>query len=138
MADEPKISSHAPSPEIVGSKVISGSMRPMMTQTQTEAVNFHQIEDNELDKLINISSPVSLGVCTMTAGGFIGLLPTITPSMIKVYKDGAISIIDLFYIIVATVCLIMTIIYGLKSSKELISSKHAVDDIRKRPKKIID
>lgn len=135
MAIRSNITRSGSPPEISGASISHGDPKPMLMQTQTAEVNFHQIEDTELQSLVNLNAPVSFGLATTAAGAFVGLLPTVIPAASKVYTEGKISTPDLVYIISAAVSLVCTIIFGCLSAGGLSAGKKRIIEIRNRPRR---
>lgn len=81
-------------------------------QTRPSSITYHWIWDHELEKLVNISRPVTLGLATLFAGGFLGLLPSLFEAFDKVGEGTVLSLWGLALCMTAALCLAAAIACG--------------------------
>ncbi|WP_271068868.1 hypothetical protein [Caulobacter sp. NIBR1757] len=84
----------------------AGSTLPFQIfETRPDSITWHFIFDHELDKLVNISRPIALGLSTMLLGAFLGLLPSIADAVHLAVVHKPVGLFSLFLVAVGVGCL---------------------------------
>lgn len=109
----------------------SGGQIPLV-QTSPDSITLHRIEDHELEVLMNITRPYSLGFGTMALGGFLGLLPSVLSILDR--AAGGLSRADAVILLVAGGTLVGGLILGIFAVRALVDANKAIRRIRSRPK----
>ena len=74
-------------------------------ESRPESITQHVIWDYELDKLVNISRPITLGLATTLGGAFLGLLPYVIHVVGLVMGQKVIPATDFVLAMVGVACL---------------------------------
>jgi hypothetical protein len=113
--------------------VDTGSGRGIaIVETSPESITLHRIEDSELEVLMNVARPYALAFSTMSAGGFLGLIPSIATIIEK--ADEGLKGSELITVGVGIACLVAALIFGTYAIRGLIDANRALARIRSRPK----
>lgn len=74
-------------------------------ETRPGSITQHVIWDYELEKLVNISRPLTLGGATTLIGAFLGLLPSVIDTISTVVDGDPLGLGHLVLSLVAALCL---------------------------------
>ena len=106
----------------------------VITHTTPESIQFHLVEDHELETLMNFSLPLSFGVCMATLGAFLGFTPDAIRVIMNVKETSPVSVVDLFTSFIWIGCLVTFVITGLFTLGRLRQTRAAFNNIRSRPR----
>jgi hypothetical protein len=110
------------------------SARIDVIQTYPAQILVHTIEEHQLDKLVNISRPISLALGGLCGGALFSFLPSALGSG-KLLGTPAFGPVDLFYIIVAILAFIGMMAFGFFAIRGEKDARKLVESIKSRQKK---
>lgn len=102
-----------------------------VVQTVPSQITMHTIEDHELDKLTNISRPITLAVAGIAAGAFFSFLPACINSFGSLNSDRF-GRDDLFYSVITALSLIIAGYFGFTATRGELDARAEVKRIRQR------
>lgn len=101
-------------------------------ETRPSGITYHWIWGHELEKLVNIARPVTLGLATLFAGGFIGLIPSLFEAFDRVGDGVALSPWALSLCMIAALCFAAAIACSVFAYKGQAAVQALCDDVRTR------
>lgn len=102
-----------------------------IVQTVPSQITMHTIENFELEKLTNISRPISLTLAGVSAGAFFSFLPSALASTNKL-NTSAFGKADLFYVIVTAIAALAMVYLGIVASRGEYDARQMVKGIKGR------
>lgn len=101
-------------------------------ETRPSSITWHWIWDHELEKLVNISRPITLGLATAFAGCFVGLLPSIFEAFDRVSGGEVLGLGSLVLCMVAAVCLAAGAVCGFFAYRGQVDAQTVCGTVRTR------
>jgi hypothetical protein len=106
----------------------------LITHTTPESIQFHLVEDHELETLMNLSLPLSFGVCTTALGAALGFTPDAIGVITDVKEASPVSVADLATSFIWIGCLVTFVITGLFTIGGARQTRTVLNNIRSRPR----
>lgn len=100
-----------------------------LLETRPESITWHMIFDHELDKLVNISRPITTATSTLLLGAMLGLLPSTLDIIQRAQTRDNIDVYDLALLGLAAICLAagaVTAFYACRGQLDATAIRNAV------------
>jgi len=101
-------------------------------ETRPDSITWHIVWDHELEGLMNISRPISLGLSTMFIGAALGLLPAVIAAIAAASAAKPMAIDTLLLALTAAVCLAAGIACGCYAARGISDAKAIRKQVRER------
>jgi hypothetical protein len=103
-----------------------------LLETRPDSITWHMIWDHELDRLVNISRPITLGVATTLAGAFLGLLPSVAKTLEDASERAPADLGDISLSLVAAACLAGAVVASFFAYRGQVDAFAVRENVRSR------
>ena len=103
-----------------------------LLETRPTSITWHMIFDHELNTLVNISRPLTLGLATLLIGAALGLLPSVVESFSAAGRGAVIATGGLIVLCTAALCLASGVVCGFFACRGQVDAHRIRNDVRSR------
>lgn len=100
-------------------------------------VEYHAVEDGELDRLMKLEKPISFGVCLTSAGVAVGTFVPALPvweALLAGSTVAQVAIGDVAYAVICAATAVLAVATGIVAARGKSDAQRALEGIRARPK----